>query len=109
MTTLLKRDLNQRDPAEPHARVEPPAEIIKLPRVLAIIGCGRMTPYDWLRQGRFPEPIKLQPMKPGRISNRPTLVRRPRVGFRAVKIAEWLTTREYRAHQPSKPQQRLEI
>lgn len=33
--------------------------LLRLPAVLAVLGVGRSTLYDWMARGIFPKPIKL--------------------------------------------------
>ncbi len=34
-------------------------ELLRLPKVLNMTGASRSSVYNWMRQGRFPEPVKL--------------------------------------------------
>lgn len=39
--------------------VGPDERLLRLPEVVARLGVGRATIYSWIKQGKFPEPVKL--------------------------------------------------
>ncbi|MGF6806065.1 prophage regulatory protein [Paraburkholderia sp. Clong3] len=65
-----------------------PSELARLPEtgfirmkrlVPAFVPVGRSTLYEWIKQGRFPAPVKLGPKA---------------TGFRVEDIRAWLASRE---------------
>lgn len=40
-------------------------QILRLPAVLAMIGCSKPTVYKWVKQGLFPAPLKIGPKASG--------------------------------------------
>ncbi len=67
----------QRHAAASKARETLPAPdaLLRLPQVLARVPVGRSTLWLWVRDGRFPKPIKLGPMT---------------TAWRASDVAAWL-------------------
>ena len=57
-------------------------EILRKPRVLAIVGLGNTSLYDAIKRGTFPAPVKLG-------------VRA--VGWRRSDVEAWLASRETKA------------
>lgn len=53
----------------------PDDALLRLPQVLARVPVGRSTLWGWVRDGRFPKPIKLGPMT---------------TAWRASEISAWL-------------------
>lgn len=49
--------------------------LLRLPNVLALVPVGRSTLWLWVREGRFPKPIKLGPMT---------------TAWRASEVSAWL-------------------
>lgn len=52
-----------------------PVALLRLPQVLAQVPVGRSTLWAWVRDGRFPKPIKLGPMT---------------TAWRASEVAAWI-------------------
>lgn len=40
-------------------------KILRLPAVLAMIGCSKPTIYLWIKKGEFPQPLKIGPKASG--------------------------------------------
>jgi prophage regulatory protein len=55
------------------------SKVLRLPGVLAAVGLKKSTVYKWIREGRFPAPVRL-----GENS----------VGWREADIEAWLAARE---------------
>ena len=56
--------------------------ILRRPEIEARIGLSRSTIYQWMKEGRFPAPVKLGERM---------------VGWRESEIAAWLDARERKA------------
>lgn len=56
------RTYPKRDDAANASRDFLPEALLRLPQVLAHVPIGRSTLWAWVREGRFPKPIKLGPM-----------------------------------------------
>jgi prophage regulatory protein len=58
----------------------PETGFIRMKRLVpAIVPVGRSTLYEWIKQGRFPAPVKLGPKA---------------TGFRVEDVRTWLASRE---------------
>ena len=58
MQTNQKREVAN----DSHENQPRPDSLLRLPHVLARVPIGRSTLWGWVREGRFPKPIKLGPM-----------------------------------------------
>lgn len=56
-----------------------PNRILRRREVLALVGIGQSTMYDWMARGEFPRPVVLGPKM---------------VGWREGDIADWLAARK---------------
>ena len=58
LSTIMARLTAQPAPAEIHSEKNLP-ELCRITHLLPILPIGRSTIWLWVRQGRFPEPLKL--------------------------------------------------